>query len=455
MKNTTALFFMTDSSILRRKRYFIPFVATFLSWLPLPAMAQIAEIYRYTTNADEVTLRVRVLGKNQVPIQGLRREDFAIETTDNQGRPVTLSPEELTLISSNQSQPDPAFLAIMLDMSGSMKQNDDTGAQKLRSSVDGIKDFIRQIRTENLSVELAILPYGEPGTDCSNTYMINQNMVGAKFLKATDEQLISQLDILANVKVCAATRIYEPLAEAVKYLGTAEKFQPTILKTDAPQISPPKLAVILLSDGFDVFRTNEQQRFQELLTVFKQYPQVTVHTMGYGEPLAKLSSRAKSQNLRSACNLIGSQLTVDALSSLCRLEKNDINEFIVDEPRLTKIAQATGGIHSFPASPIEVVKTLRTFLLTLREYEIKYKQPGGDRGSKHETKVRVNAPERQLDKIVSAPQTIDLGNFVYITLSDAQRYAILGSAIGLLIFAGILPFMNWSKNLKAKAERSL
>ncbi|MEW6498312.1 MAG: vWA domain-containing protein [Cyanobacteriota bacterium] len=436
---------MTDSSIQKLR---LTVLVALLGLLPLPAMASTVDIYRYSTQGDRVTLRVRVLDDERVPIQGLNREDFQIETTDAQDRPVTLNPSQTTLVPpERQSNLDPAYLVILLDMSGSMAQKDLGGEKKLKGATDGIRDFITEIRREKLPVQISLVPYGEKGNaPCQYTYQVNQSIIKQNLLKAMDRKLDEQLNVLAKLldNVCAATNIYQPVAEAVSYLGTPNRFGQIQSDPNAPK---PRLAVIFLSDGFDVYRSNETERFKNLLDVLQQNRQVTVHSMGYGERLRELRDRAR-------CPLSDAQLTVDNVRLRCRLPGADITEFIVDEQRLRAIAQATGGIHKFPGNPREVVETLRTFLTTLREYEIIYQQPGADRASPHKTVVRVNSSSRQLNKLASEPKNIRMGNFIYSSLPFPKRLAILGFTT-LLGLAGVLSFMSWSKRLKEQAERNL
>lgn len=432
---------MTDSSTRKLNRIAIVFLLALWSQ---PVLASSVEIVRWSTQCDNVKLRVKAVDDSNVPIQGLKAKDFQLKTTNAQGQQITLKPSQIKFLPSQQSKPDPAYIVMLLDMSGSMKNQDLAGKKKQEEAVKAVREVIRDIRAENMPVQIALIPFGEAGKSCKQGFKVDADEISRRLVNVTNNQLDQQLNTLAGIEVCAATIIYERLAETVKFLGESNFQSPT--KDLMGQPLPPRLAVILLSDGYDVLRSNEKDRFQNLIEVLHQYPQVTVHAMGYGEKLRQLRDR-------SNCSLSNSQLTVDNISAVCRLPGKDINEFIVDESRLNEIAQATGGIYRLPGNAQEVVETLRTFLTTLREYEITYRQPGSDRASLHQTTVGVIAPSRQLNLTAEA-KPIRMSNFNYCPLPLPNRFGILVfTLIGGLF--GLFFFITWSKNLKSQAEKQL
>lgn len=461
--NFIALSFMTGSSIQRFRqlgpktrwlqpatRRLVPLAATLLGLLPLSATASTVEIYRTSSQGDRVTLKVKVLDDNRVPILGLKEENFRVETTNNRGRRITLEPPKISVLSPEESQPDPAYIIILLDMSGSMKHEDSGGVKKLDGAINAIREFINLAKADNLPAQISIVPFGEGGESCQYGYQVNEKNLEDNFLEATDSGLEKQLNELINVPVCASTNIYQPLAKAVSYLGKPNRFYQPASDINSEDKPPPKLAVILVSDGFHVSnRLNEQQQFQSLINVLKKNSQVTVHTLGYGESLSQLRHRAICSS-----SLLNEQLTVDNVSSYCRLRGADINEFIVDQPRLKEIAQATGGIDEFSADAKAVAESLKKFFTTLREYEIIYQQPGADRATIHTTKVFSNSSERGLNNLVSDDKNIRMGNFLYSSLPLSSRIGLFAFSI-LLGLAGLIPFMRWSQALKEQAESHL
>jgi hypothetical protein len=168
--------------------------------------------------------------------------------------------------------------------------------------------------------------------------------------EAEIETIDERVKDLSSSPTNAGTNLYDPLKEAVQYLGenseelTRQANSSNDLRKDEPQI-PPKLAVMLLSDGYhNSKRKTEDQQFANLEKVFKKYPTVRVYTLGYGESLKQLRDRA------TKCNIPNSWLekkqAVDLIQS-CKLPSGDISNYIVDQPRLKQIAELTGGISKF------------------------------------------------------------------------------------------------------------
>lgn len=102
--NTIGLCSMIDSSIQKLKQpQLIALVATLIGLLPLPAVASSVDIYRWTTKGDRVTLRVKILDDERIPVQGLISQNFQVQTTDKDGNNVILKPNQIRLISPEQS----------------------------------------------------------------------------------------------------------------------------------------------------------------------------------------------------------------------------------------------------------------------------------------------------------------------------------------------------------------
>ncbi len=386
---------------------------------------------------------MRVTDNQRILIEGLKPEDFEIKTTDANKTEFkfSLKAPEIELTPPEKIKPDPAYLIMLLDMSASMKHRDNSGQIKLQGAMKGIQAFIETIEAEKLPVKIALVPFGEGGERCSNTYRVDGDIITNSLDSAPYQKTQKQLNILSQINVCAATNLYQPLSEAVKFLGNEERFQGKSSKL------PPRLGVILFTDGFDADpnRDNEKKRFQNLLNLLTQYPQVTVHTMGYGESLSQLRDRALCPPYLS-----NQPLTVDNILK-CQLKRQDIKEFIVDENRLTEIAQKTEGIPKFPKDSQEVSDSLTTFLTTLREYEITYQQPGADRASFHQTLVVVNSPAQGLNNLASQRTSVRMDNFFYHSLSGWERLVIF---IGTIVVSvgGIIRFNTWSKQLKEQSK---
>lgn len=442
MKNITALSFMTAFSIQNLK---LALLVGVFSLLPLPVIANTVTISRNKVHGNRVTLKIKVLDSENVPIQGLTRPNFQIKTTNRQGKLINSENIKFDLLPpERQSQLDPVYVAILLDMSGSMRREDAAKNQKLNGAVTAIEKFIDTAKNQNLSMQVALVPFGYRGGNyCHYLYEVDKNTIAnnSPFFKVNDERLKNHLQQLSGIPVCASTNLYQPLEAAIQYLRN--QYVQVVSKVDE-NIPKPRLAVILLSDGYDA--TKEEQ-FQSLKPILKQSPQVTVHTLGYGESLHQLRDRAICSEF-----IPNDYLSPQTVSKFCRLVDADIREFIIDEPRLKNIAASTGGIYKLSANADEVAKSLTDFLTTLREYEIVYLQPDANRATRHRTSVQVLSSFSGLQNISSQPIDVRMSNFTYRPLSLPERLRIMGLTI-FLALVGIFTFMLWSHQLKRQAER--
>ncbi|MEG3436420.1 vWA domain-containing protein [Pannus brasiliensis CCIBt3594] len=393
-----------------------------------------------------MTLKVRVRDDRRALISGLKAENFEVKTTaaDRKEFQYSLTSPEMEIAPPDRVRPDPAYLIILLDMSGSMKNRDRSGRVKLQGAIEGIQKFLETIETQKLPAEIALVPFGE---GCANAYRVDRETLQKSLEPAPYTGTKDRLDELAKTEVCASTNLYQPLDEAIDFLATSERFQTESSGT------PPRLSVILFTDGFDADpdRDSEARRFQDTLDLLARFPRITVHTMGYGEPLDRLRARAHCRP-----DIDRQPLTVNNLLKYCKLPSGeDIREFIVDRDRLTAIARGTKeGIDRFPRSAAEVSRDLVEFLTALREYEITYRQPTADRATLHRAKVIVNAPDRGISSLVSEPHEFRLPNFLYRTLSVPERVAIFLGTIAAAAF-GTRRFRAWSQQLKEQSRRNL
>ncbi len=429
--------------------------------LPLPAFANYKVQVSPRPGGEIVTLKVQVLDENNVPIEDLRRSDFKIEAAKvNQTLSVI---NRMGLIPpGEQLKPEPAYVVILLDMSGSMQEEDDNKVKKIDGAISAIREYVKLVKDNNLPVSIALVPFGE-GDKNNNCNGYEVEIVAKSFLLANSkelEQKVTDFSDSSKYPTCAATNLYDPLKAAVQYLGNPDQFLPTgnnsqlDENTDTPEI-PPKVAVILLSDGYhSVDRKDEEKRqFSELENVLKQNSAVRVYTLGYGESLIDFR-----RNRVPNCDISDYQLTqenaVDSLIRKCKLSEKDFrNRFIVDRPRLKQIAELGGGISQFPDNATDAVKSLETFFKALREYELQYKQPGAEPGELYQVKVTVNSPNRKID-VSSEPEPFRIPNFSTELPLIPDRLIIL--TLTLAGLGGTLWwFKGWSEQLKKEAERWL
>lgn len=422
--------------------------------LPLPAFANYKVQVSPRPGGEIITLKVQVLDENNVPIEDLRRSDFKIEAAKvNQTLSVI---NRMGLIPpGEQLKPEPAYVVILLDMSGSMQEEDDNKVKKIDGAISAIREYVKLVKDNNLPVSIALVPFGEGNISKCN-YEVNQQIIAKSFLLANDQELEQKITDLSQSSTCSATNLYDPLKAAVQYLGKPDQFVQTgnnselDANTDTPEI-PPKVAVILLSDGYhNVNRDSEKRQFAEVEKVLKENSAVRVYTLGYGESLQHLRDRAEN------CDITNYQLTqnnaVDLISK-CQLSGKSITNFIVDRPRLKQIAELGGGISQFPDNATDAVKSLETFFKALREYELQYKQPGAEPGELYQVKVTVNSPNRKID-VSSEPEPFRIPNFSTELPLIPDRLIIL--TLTLAGLGGTLWwFKGWSEQLKKEAERWL
>lgn len=406
------------------------------------------KISNWWTEGNNVHLRVKVLNESNIPKSDLNPSDFRVVTADASEaiEPTVILPK------AEGAKATPADFIILLDMSGSMKYPDAQQVKKLDGAINAIREFLNAVERENLSVNISLVPFGESGAGCPNKdgiLTVTEQKIKSNFLPATDNQLKTQLNDLAKVNVCAATNLYAPLETAVKYLNNE-----SVTNGNSSTNEPIKkqLAVILLSDGFHTYkRATESLQFEGLKKILQQSaPYVTVHTLGYGESLSELYKKSLCQRL-----IIPEELSVDALiENKCQQEDNpntvdideskiNISEFLVDQPRLEEIAKLTGGIHQFPDNAQDVANSLITFLESLREYELIYKQPGADQATLHHSMVKIIP-----NNLTSGPVDIRMGNMDYVSLNLTERLYLMAGVLILFVLIGALPFMQWSRYLK-------
>jgi hypothetical protein len=381
---------------------------------------------------DNVTVRVKVSDPSDRPLVGLEESNFGLIVD---GKPLAINPKNWK--SPDDIIPPPAWIVILIDLSGSMNQLDARGTTRVAGAFKAIRKFneILAERSKNapdlLKPRIAIVPFGEPGKDCAG-YPVDKDSLD-KFFPAGDFKLTNYLDALAQEKPCASTNLYEPLSKAVRLLGDKkeERFYP-LAGSGIPQ---PRLSVILLSDGYHN-RPKEEEDFKALTSLLRRNSQVIVHTLGYGSTLEELGKKYK--------------LNRPAKRSDVDTKKVPEPEF-VDEERLAEIAKQAGGIAEFSADADTVAEKLKLFLNSLLgEYEISYDQPNADRGSKHEVKVVAKVD----DKTAESPPAFYTISVFGRSLPLDIRLIILGLTIFLIGFGGVIPFVFWAKYMDDEANKA-
>lgn len=377
---------------------------------------------------DSVKLRIKATDTNDRPATELEKTDFSLVVD---GKAVNLTDKDYWK-SSQETTPPPTWIVVLLDYSGSMQQLDSQGTTKLAGAVNAIKQFTTAIAQRGSNTQVAIVPFGDPGPNCPGNPVNKDNL--DKFFPASDFKLINYLDFLASQSPCASTNLYEPLTKAIRFLGNQEDTRFYVPKDS--ELPEPKLAVVLLSDGYHN-KPNEQQDFDKLISLLKDNKRITVHTLGYGSTAEQLGQKY---------NLGHPATRKDIGISSNEVPKVPEEEF-VDQKRLSEIAKVTGGIAEFSPDAETVTDKLKVFLnALLGEYEITYTQPNAERGSKHEIGVVVQS-------VKSEPKPYTITVFGR-SLPLQARLLMLLIVLAVMIGGGAVPFWLWAKHLKREAQEA-
>ena len=417
----------------------------FVGYLTYPSkiQAQEAEIVKATVENEQVKIRVRVESENEQPVTHIQRGDFKVVVDGNEIKRIKSwkNPEEA-------EQPS-AWIIFLLDMSGSMAKPDRPGSNqtKLEGAIQAIQEFTEATANRSSDTQVAIVPFGEANSK-SCGYVVNEEALNNFFLVG-NPNLQNYLQELARQTPCAATNIYDPLTEAVKFLSKERgdsRFYPQKEFFWQPQPQQPRLSIILLSDGHHN-QSNEEQDFKRLKGLLENNNNIIVHSLGYG---------LKPKELAQKYNLFKSEATRGDISYGPRDElppgQVPAEEF-VDRDRLDEIAKTTGGMCKISGNAEEVGNSLRVFLdALLGEYEITYTDPNPIRAERHEVLVKVAENVQHLP-----PEGLESDAVPYRITSFGWSLpfpAILAMFVGVFLImgiGGILPFYFWGEHLKREA----
>jgi hypothetical protein len=418
-----------------------------------------------TVNEDKITVRIRVKDLDERPVVGLLDTNFKLQVD---GKELLFKSKDWK--SPQDAVPPPAWIIVLLDMSGSMGKPDSRGTTKLKGALEAIKQFKNTIseRTTNVSGEnvpqIAIVPFGKPGPKCAG-FPVGQGEL-EKFFLANDFKLQNHLDFLAAQVPCAATNLYEPLSK---------ENDPRFYLPEKSPLPKPRLSIILLSDGYHT-EAHESEDFDTLKLLMRQHPDIMVHTLGYGLTLDELGKKynlgrpANRQDITWADSLPKPSPQVQTTEKTSEQkdptaatikDSKDVNPLdtkeikipkgkvsadeFVDQERLKEIAQLSGGISEFSGDAETVSAKLQVFLnALLGEYEISYIQPNADRGSKHDVKAIVGLDNKNVE---SNPESYTIPVFGR-TLPFPVRAGVLLSTFLLMGVGGVVPFIIWANKLK-------
>lgn len=422
MKNSIALSTTIASSI--RKLSLSLLVTGF--WLS-PSLAVTKKVEIVGTpemDQDRVTARIKVKGEEDKPLMGLSETDFSLFVDDQE---VQFQSKDWK--SPEETIPPPAWIVVLLDMSGSMGESDSQGTTKLQGAIDAIENFTDLATNRGGDTEISIVPFGEAGTDCKG-YSVDDITLD-KFVKVNDIRLENHLQHLVKLTPCASTNLYQPLNQAIKFLGNRD--DPRFYLQEGEKGLEPRLSIILLSDGYHN-KPDEEQDFETLKGRLASNEQIIVHTLGYGLTPEELGEK---YNLGRAATKQDIDKAVPA-------------EEFVDRERLAEIAGITGGIGEFSGDAEEIAKNLQLFLnALLGEYQITYTEPNPERGAQRNLEVAVQSSQDK-SPIESQPKRYRVTGFGR-TLPGRTRLSMVVLTLAAMGLLGVLPFWLWGKRLKQEA----
>jgi hypothetical protein len=401
-----------------------------------------------TTDTGEVVLTLKAFDENNYPQTDLNLENVTVEVD---GKPLGSSDRQgrLSISLLEDRNPLPAYIVVLVDFSGSMNRpaqenTSDPSKTKAIAALETLQTLVMELAKRKNTTNMVILPFGEPGEDGScaiaKDYAVTPNRLQPdQFAPAGSEETeLNRLQSLVQnpANVCAATNLYDPISIAIEALGNENEKQ---FHPDEPEPTP-RLGVIVLSDGYDSVNPPEdtdaeKERFTTLEAALQQARQthdITVHTLGYGLTPEQLGRKYGLG--RPAQRL---DVTQDRPVPPGRVPDDEF----VDEERLVAIAHAGGGYSEFAQDPDQVAKILQSFFdAILGGYEIRYNQPGSDRGSRHTVRVIINSTDESSPYL---SYRMPLG----LQTPRNQHLSILGGTLLSLILWSTI-FYQWSQNLK-------
>ncbi|NJL99746.1 MAG: VWA domain-containing protein [Synechococcaceae cyanobacterium SM2_3_2] len=330
--------------------------------------------------------------------------------------------------SPQESVAPPAWIIVLLDMSGSMRAPDPRGGTRLEGAISSIRQFLEATSQRSGDTQVSIVPFGEgSGSLAECAFTVDNNTIN-NFFFADDVKLENFLDTLGTTIPCASTNIYDPLTRSVRFLSDIEdpRFAPQPIDSGLPD---PRLSVILLSDGFDN-AGNEEQRFNNLESFLSNNDRVIVHTIAYGERYT-LEDRPVTR----------ADVEAGAFDP----------ELFLDEQRLQQIAFASGGLYAYTPDQFAIRDSLLLFLDSLLgEYEITYAQQLFDRGLRYTLTANVSPSDGEI--VSSEPSFYRMLGVRRLGL--ATRINLLIATFAVFLFAGLLPFLFWANYLRNQESES-
>lgn len=447
--------------------------------------AKTTDIISYREEQNKVTLRLKVTDSEKEPIITLKKEDFKLQVTDMTNKKL-VAPSDTDKGYSDipfkfknplEAEPPPAYILVLLDMSGSMNCSTDLdskgvcnnavpkGKRKLDAALSALTTFIEEAKKRGGNTNVAIIPFGY---GC--TYKPIKNLEDFnKLYSVSDSKTTAAITNLQKQTPRAATNIYHTLGKAVEFFTNPptdelkNKFYPFDEKKSEPIEPKPRLAVILLSDGFDTqydsrdekkARQLQKTKLEEIKGKLADNPQITIHTLGYGlnaEQLQKKFGTSQWSEINRPPSKDNGKIPSGKIPS---------NEYL-DVDGLEQISKITtpNGLFAISGNSEEIASSLRLFLdAILGEYEVTYTHPNPQRGRLYKTSVTADnisseATECKQSDIEKKNQCEKSSFIEYrgVNFGRTASFSIWVISAGLLLISGIVWFCFywwWRKKIE-------
>lgn len=425
-----------------------------------------------TSDTGTVELRLKATQADGRPIMDLTKENFTLTL---EGETLSKGSYEFRL---SDDRPAPSRIVMLVDYSGSMEEVDGQGVTKFVGAMEGIKSFVQELQGSEADLKIAIVPFAEATPkSCPGFTVVTENQLLQPSLAADQAQkllgqfrsikepdLITDLDERIQNKnnwPCpnTATNLYDALAKTLEFLGNPDNpdFYPPAVAREPNLISrlsppdsstvPPRLYVILLSDGFNTvpfasgIKDNcdpaHLKKFTQDYLQNSAYAGITVYALGYGLSPDELQTKYGASDCKNVRWTEGENKPIPSRDFL-------------DAAALETIAKATGGFSDLSGDSEGIARIFREIRNAIQGgYIFEYSQADlcRNKGKAYTVTVTATSPNNS-DLKLKASEGYSIGLFG--DSCDPKLLTRVGIQMGTLIFFGFFaatPFYFWTKSL--------
>ena len=359
----------------------------------------------------------------------------------------------------------PLRVVILLDYSGSMKDNDAGNRTKLEGAANGIQTFINQFPV-GADAKVSVVPFAIANPDpkkcppeLQNRLLFDKNgrqEINSKLLadfyspdSANLQNIVSNLGNVNTLCADASTNLFEATAIAMDFLSqrSNKDLYPYAEDDEENKSKNPKLILVVLTDGFNTERLAYKADLTEadrkdngtnrcpynesdLETLKSQYIQanknqeIKIFTVGYYGQAYK--------NVRSSGEITCGDYGTKGLKA---------SQF-VDEKALQEIAKSGRGFPSVGGTSEGINSIFQEIYETISGgYDLEFLDLKADAGDKRTVELTVDIGNGQILK-ASKDYTIP----AYQKVEAGDRAPLFFVIIACLILGGI-PFSFWRSGL--------